>query len=77
MTVTNPALLGYLAGFVNAAGAALIAFNVILTQTQLAAVGGVVNAGFLLLLALLALRKSTSSSSSSSTTSTPPTTKAG
>ena len=43
----NAATLAYLAGFLNTVGAALITFNVALTQTQLAAIVGCVNAFFL------------------------------
>lgn len=44
----SPELYGAVVGFVNAAGAALVAFNVLLTQTQLAGILLVVNSGLVL-----------------------------
>lgn len=45
-------ILGYTVAFANAVMAALISFNVLLTQTQSAAVDGLINAGGILLIAI-------------------------
>ena len=63
----NAVTLGYLGAFANAIGAALITFNVALTQTQLAAIVGCVNAGVLFLGAAFQL----SGGSTSATVPTP------
>jgi len=44
-----------LLAFVNAVMAALIAFNVVLTQTQMGAVDGVVNGALVLIIAVVAV----------------------
>lgn len=57
MTTSEGPIAAAAVGFVNAIGGVLIAFNVVLTQTQLAAVDACVNAGVILAgVVVLALR---------------------
>lgn len=45
-------ILGYVIGFTNAVMALLVTFNLVLTQTQSAAVDGLINTGGILLIGI-------------------------